>query len=310
MLSNVLLTGASGFIGTRLARSLVAANVRVTCVGRSPCLVSGVENRLVETLVVEKIEAALAGSSFDGVIHLAAAGVTPADRDSSAIFRVNAFLAPQMVSLAAKVGASAIVLAGSSAEYRSPRRPEVLDEDEPLETSKLYGASKAAGGILALANGAAANIPVGVMRLFNVYGPGEAPHRLLPSLVRDLSGGREVKLSPGTQVRDFVYVEDVCVGLTAALNALAEGKMATGAYNVATGVGRSVSDFARAVAHAMKVDPALLQFGALPFRPDDLPYVVGSPSRLRNACGWHTYTTLAAGVSKALAELSRLKSRD
>lgn len=311
MLSNVLLTGASGFVGTRLARSLVNANVGVTCVGRSPCLVSGVQNVQVTGLEVEHIEAALSPNArFDGVIHLAAAGVTPTDRDSAAIFRVNAFLAPQMVSLAAKVGARAIVLAGSSAEYRSPKQSEPLDEDEPLETGKLYGASKAAGGILALANGAVENISVGVMRLFNVYGPGEAHHRLLPSLLRDLSAGQPVKLSAGTQVRDFVYIDDVCAGLIAALTALADGKMSTGAYNVATGVGHSVGDFARTVAHAANADPALLQFGALPFRPDDLPYVVGSPTKFREACGWRTHTLLADGICQALAELSLPKSRD
>ncbi|OTP77677.1 UDP-glucose 4-epimerase [Caballeronia sordidicola] len=262
-------------------------------------------------MTVEQIEAALSSNArFDGVIHLAGAGVAPTDRDSATIFRVNAFLAPQMVSLAAKVGARAIVLAGSSAEYRSLEQSGPLDEDDPLETSKLYGASKAAGGILALANATVENVMVGVMRLFNVYGPGEARHRLLPSLLRDLSAGRPVKLSAGMQVRDFVYVDDVCAGLIAALTALADGKMPTGVYNIATGVGNSVGDFARIVAHAANADPKLLQFGALPFRPDDLPYVVGSPTKLRGACGWRTHTLLADGICHALAELSLPKSRD
>lgn len=244
------------------------------------------------------------------MIHLAAAGVSPTDRDSSTIFRVNASLAPQIVSIAAKLGARAVVLAGSSAEYRSPQQFVPLDEDAPLETGKLYGASKAAGGILALANGAAEGLPVGVLRLFNVYGPGEGPHRLLPSLVRDLVASRQVKLSAGTQIRDFVHIDDVCGGLIAALTALADKKMPAGAYNLATGTGRSVGDFARTVARAVNADPALLQFGALPFRPDDLPYVVGSPAKLREACGWHAGTSLEHGIVLALAELTQSQSRD
>ena len=111
-------------------------------------------------------------------------------------------------------------------------------------------------------------------------------------------------------MRDFVYVDDVCAGLIAALTALADGNMSTGAYNVATGVGHSVGDFARTVAHAANADPSLLQFGALPFRPDDLPYVVGSPTKLCDACGWRTNTLLADGICQALAELSLPKSRD
>lgn len=311
VLSNILLTGASGFVGRRLAQILVTSNVNVTCVGRTPCVVHGVRNVSVEALTVEQIERALAPDScFDGVIHLAAAGVTPTDRDSTTIFRVNAFLAPQMVSLAAKVGARAVVLAGSSAEYRSPKQTVPLDENAPLETSKLYGASKAAGGILALANGTAENIAVGVLRLFNVYGPGEGAHRLLPSLIRDLMARQPVKLSAGTQVRDFVYIDDVCAGLFAALTALADKKMPAGAYNVASGTGNSVGDFARTVARAANADLALLKFGSLPFRPDDLPYVVGSPAKLRDACKWHAGTSLADGIEQALAELTQKKSRD
>jgi nucleoside-diphosphate-sugar epimerase len=311
VLTNVLLTGASGFIGARLARTLVAGKVDVTCVGRTPCLVPGVTNLPVTTLTVEQIDAALGqGARFDGMIHLAAAGVTPTDRDSTTIFRVNAFLAPQMASIAARLGARAIVLAGSSAEYRSPQQLIPLDEDAPLETSKLYGASKAAGGILALANGAAEDLPVGVLRLFNVYGPGEGPHRLLPSLIRDLAAGQPVKLSAGTQVRDFVHVDDVCAGMIAALTALADKKMPSGAYNIATGTGHSVSDFARTVARAANADPELLQFGALPFRPDDLPYVVGSPAKMREACGWHAGISLDHGIVLALAELTQTQSRD
>lgn len=283
---------------------LVESGVHVTNAGRHPCKIPGVSNLLVPALTIEHLGAVLpARSHFDGMIHLAAAGVNPGDRDRHAIFDVNATLAPQIVSLAAALGVKAVVMVGSSAEYSAAREAQPLTEDAPLETQKIYGASKAAGGILALASGAGEALPVGVLRLFNVFGPGEAAHRLLPALARSLANEQPVRLSPGTQIRDFVHVDDVCAGLIAALRALSDGRMVSGAYNLATGNGVAVGEFARTVAASMNADPALLQFGALPFRPDDLHYVVGNPSRLRAACGWSPRISLVAGIANTLAEL-------
>lgn len=298
----VLLTGGSGFVGTRLAQQLIAHGVRTVNAGRRPCAVPGVENISISDLG-DLRSAVGTQMHFDGLIHLAAAGVRPEDRDRKAIYRVNAAAAPAIVSLGASVGARAIVMVGSSAEYRAPRDETPITEDCPLETRKVYGASKAAGGILALAEGAALSVPVAVVRLFNVFGSGEAPHRLLPSLFRGLTERRPVKLSPGTQVRDFVYVDDACAGLRVALSALGDGRLPSGAYNLATGRGATVKEFANSVAGAMNADPGMLDFGAIPLRSDDLPYVVGDASKLHDACGWTPEASLELGIAKALAEL-------
>lgn len=306
MLSRVLITGGSGFIGTRLALRLVDAGVTVVNVGRRPCQVEGVDNRLVTSFCLDSISNALAPhTEFDGLIHLAAAGVNPGNRDHVDLIRINATLAPEIVMLAEALRCRAVVLVGSSAEYRASNTNAPLSEDATLETQKLYGATKAAGGLLALATGAAISLPVAIIRLFNVFGPGEAAHRLLPSLAAHLGTGRPAKLSAGTQIRDFVYIDDACAGLVAALKALAEGGMASGAYNLATGIGHSVAQFARMVASAMKVDESLLALGALPFRPDDLPYVVGNPTRLMDGCGWYPRTQLAEGIRLTLAEIEQ-----
>jgi nucleoside-diphosphate-sugar epimerase len=207
-----------------------------------------------------------------------------------------------LVTAAAKCGAKAVVIAGSSAEYKASTATTALTGCAELETAKLYGASKAAGGIMALAQGASRNIPVGVLRLFNVFGPGEAAHRLLPSLLQSLRIGHAVKLSAGTQIRDFVYLDDACAGMLAAMDALTDHRMSSGAYNLATGTGNSVADFARAAARLMDADEALLEFGALPFRPDDLPYVVGDATRLRAGAGWNPKFTMEQGIAATIAE--------
>jgi nucleoside-diphosphate-sugar epimerase len=299
----ILLTGATGFIGGRLARRLVSGGHEVISLGRRPCGIAGVEDRVIERLEVPCIGEGLAGRRFDAVFHLAAAGVAPEQRDAAKLFALNSELPAAIVAAAAAGGASAVVLAGSSAEYRQSGDGKPLTEQAPLETSRLYGASKAAGGRLALACGAGQGVAVGVARLFQVFGPGEPPHRLLTSLVEGLQRKQPVPLTPGSQVRDFVHVDDACSGMLALLAALRSGSLPSGAYNISTGKGRSVAEFARATAQLLKADEELLKFGALPLRPDDLPSVVGDASLIRRACSWAPTYTMEQGIEAALLEI-------
>jgi dTDP-glucose 4,6-dehydratase len=281
---------------------LIARGDSVLAVGRRPCRIAGAEEIPLPHLEPERIEMALRRISFDAVVHLAAAGVNPAERDEKTLMTMNSVLPGMMISIAAKRGAKAVVTAGSCAEYQAAPVEEALTEQSALETRKLYGASKAAGAILALAQGAVHHIPVAVVRLFNVFGPGEAPYRLLPSLLQCLIAGRPIRLSAGSQVRDFVYIDDVCAGLVAVLQRSIRHELPSGAYNLATGKGNTVADFARATARLTGADEALLKFNALPLRPDDMPYVVGDASLLEKHCGWTPAFTMQDGIAAAIRE--------
>ncbi len=244
----------------------------------------------------------LGDEPFDAVIHLAAAGVHPGDRDASRLLETNALLPASIVAWAARHGIGAVVIAGSSAEYAADASGTPRREGDALEAVRAYGASKAAGSALALAQGEALHVPVAVLRLFNVYGPGEAPHRLLPSLAGPLRRGERVALSAGTQVRDFIHVDDACDALAVAARTLPRHRERSGVYNLATGHGHSVATFARFVAHALDAREDLLDFGALPMRPDDLPVLVGDPARLRQAFAWSASIAPDAGIRASLAD--------
>ncbi len=173
-----------------------------------------------------------------------------------------------------------------------------------MEATKIYGASKAAGGIVARALAESSGVRLRLLRFFKVYGAGEAAHRLLPSLVAGLSRGERVPLSDGTQVRDFIHVDDV---VEACFNAdddmLLPSRDLTAAWNVCTGVGHSVETFAALVAQAMGVRVELLGFGELPMRADDEPYLVGDGERMFRELGWRPKRDLDAGIRAAVAIL-------
>src|SRR5262245_19137150 len=96
-------------------------------------------------------------------------------------------------------------------------------------------------------------------RVFLPYGPGDAPQRLLPSLLAAMAAGTPIDVTDGSQVRDFVHVTDIAE-LLARLLATPQAK---GAFNVGTGHGTTVRQVLERAADHFHA-PELVRFGARP----------------------------------------------
>jgi len=304
--TSALVTGASGFIGAHLVARLLEEGSRVSVLVRSSSVLLDEWRDRVSIIACDDFsEGNLRQrwpAGIETVFHLAAYGVLPSHRDSAEMLRINVMLPAALARLCADRGAR-MIMAGSSAEYRRPLTNDPISETAPLESAKLYGSSKAAGGLMASAIVGECGAGFRLLRLFKAYGAGEAPHRLLPALVNDLSRGERVPLSAGTQVLDFVYIDDVVEALIRADGHCRDhGGVAT--WNVATGRGHSVRDFAESVARAMDADHSLLAFGAIGMRKDDEPWLVGATDLLQAELGWHPSTGLDAGIRASVAALS------
>ena len=297
MSARALITGASGFIGGALLKALHARGDDVTALTRRALdLPKGCKSVVTQDFSYESLSAAQGKSEFDVIYHLAAYGIVPDARHMQTMFEVNTVLPVTMARIAADSGAR-LVTAGSSAEYAAPTGDVKLGEAAPLCSDKLYGASKASGYLAAAASASALGVTHTHLRLFNVYGDGEASHRLLPSLAGKLKAGERVSMSDGAQVRDFIYIDDVCAAFTRAKTG--------GVYNVCTGQGQSVADFARAVCAALGADERLLGFGDIARRPDDIPYLVGAPDRATEILKFTADNNLKDGLAKCLSAQKR-----
>jgi len=150
-------------------------------------------------------------------------------------------------------------------------------------------------------------LPLVVLRLFGVFGPGEAPRRLVPYLVDRLRQGEAVDLTPGTQVRDLLYIDDAADAFVRAADAPSLGDDGQ-VYNVCSGVPVAVRQVGDTVARLLDAPPESLRWGAIPPRTEEPPWIVGDGERFRSATGWQPKFDLTAGLKATIA--ARMGSSD
>jgi nucleoside-diphosphate-sugar epimerase len=293
----LLVTGAAGFVGAALARLALARGHEVVgAVGprsrldRLASVASDIAVVRADITDADALNAAVATARPDVCVHLAAAGAVVREDDLDLLLAANAMAPAHLARALADAGCARLVTAGSSSEYGTVTGP--MDEAAACEPDDPYGVAKLAGGLLARVVARGHGLESAHLRLFSVYGPGEDPRRLVPSVINALLEGRSVALTPGDQVRDFVYVDDVAEALLdAALRPGIDGLTA----NVGTGVQTSVRALCLKVAR-LTGGHELLRFGAVPYREGERFAWRASTERAASELGWRARTPLDEGL--------------
>jgi UDP-glucose 4-epimerase len=138
------------------------------------------------------------------------------------------------------------------------------------------------------------------LRLFNVYGPGQdpkSPYSGVISIFCDRLRRREPieVFGDGSQTRDFIFINDVIMGLLGAMDARLAG---ASVFNICTGRGASVLELARTIGSVCGVSPDI-RFGL--GRSGEIRHSYGDPTAARQALRLRTCTELRAGIAETLA---------
>jgi nucleoside-diphosphate-sugar epimerase len=233
--------------------------------------------------------------NWDCVYHVAAAGVSPAQREPQRLIDGNLGLLTQVLLGLAGRPPRRFVYTGTCAEYSRAAWGQLIAEDHPTRPVNPYGAAKAAAGIWGASLAQSLNIPFILARPFHFYGPGEGASRLIPYLVQRLRDGAAAELTGGEQMRDLLFVDDVADAL---ITIGAAPACAGSVYNVCSGTGISIREVGEMAARVTGRPASLLHFGALPYRADEEMWIVGDNSRLRADFGWTPQTSLEQGVAR------------
>jgi CDP-glucose 4,6-dehydratase len=221
---NAFVTGATGFVGAHVARTLVEQGARVVCLQRDALPTNSLDlfdlrhrvtviNGIVEDYSL--MERIINEYEIQAVFHLAAQAIVGvANRSPLSTFESNIRGTYSLLE-ACRTGQMirSVVVASSDKAYGS-HEDLPYREDYPLLGLFPYDASKACTDILARSFAHTYGTPVAVTRSANIYGPGDINlSRIIPgTIVSVLREEPPIIRSDGTPVRDFVYIDDVVRG--------------------------------------------------------------------------------------------------
>ena len=295
----VLVTGASGFIGRHALAPLVERGFAVCAATRSgqapPGAPAGVRWISADLLDQHGRDELLdAAGDPTHLLHFAWYAEHGRFWTSTENLRWSAATLALVHGFAERGGRRA-VLAGSCAEYRWGDPGPCVEGVTPTEPATLYGTAKNATRAILEAAAGELGIELAWGRVFLLYGPDEAPARLVASVARALVAGERAKTGDGTQIRDFMHVEDVAGAFAAILDSAL-----TGPVNIGSGDGRPLREIIEAIGAAAG-RPELLDIGALPPRAGDPPELVADVTRLRDEAGFAPAVGLDEGIARTVA---------
>ncbi|MDE2184667.1 MAG: NAD(P)-dependent oxidoreductase [Alphaproteobacteria bacterium] len=296
----VFLTGGSGFLGSHVAAELVRRDHGVICLcrnGSRPARLDAVRDAITlepgDLHRRDQIDAALAKHKPDALCHLAWHGVFNVERNDPRQHD-NAAAAGTLASSALAFGVRTIVATGSQAEYGPLNGP--ARESDALRPTTAYGRAKCEARRTLLELCADAGVRFAWLRVFSLYGPMDNDGWLIPSLIQALLDKRALSLTAGEQIWDFLYVADAARAIADVL----ETPTAAGDFNLGSGLPVPLRHVIEAVRDL--IDPgAMLGFGEIPYRPDQVMHLEADVDRLRHAVGWRPTTNLADGLAQTVA---------
>lgn len=233
----VVVTGASGMVGANLVRALLLLGSEVHVFVREPSswrLKDAASRFTAHIWHMQDQEAAhrLLVTVQPGLIFYCATGRVPASPEGDAtLLKDNVLGAWGLLRASLELPEVKVVMLGSSTEYG--RHQVAMHEDVPCMPDNMHGISKVAVTSMLRGLVARRGLNAVVLRLFHVYGPLEAPNRLIPTAIRAALRDEELRLTPRGFVRDYIHVSDVVRACLAAAGS--EGTRGE-IFNVATGI--------------------------------------------------------------------------
>ncbi len=293
----ILVTGATGFIGSHLVERLVTEGAHVHIFARSTTNTWRLENIIdqvhahdVDIRIYGAVQTAMGDIRPDIVFHLAAIGVHDPFLSRNLAMRTNLDGTLNVVQAATNANTKRIVYTGTCHEYGEHADEGTIDPISP------YAASKAAAWTFCRMYYKTMGWPIVGLRLFQVYGEKQIG-TLVPTSIEAAASGRALPTTPGEQVRDWIHIDDV---VDAFLRAGFVDDIEGQSFDVGTGHGHSVKALTKMIfSHFDDIEP---QIGALPYRPGEVWSIVANPERTRRVLQWQANVDLKAGIKKTVEQ--------
>jgi UDP-glucuronate 4-epimerase len=313
--SHVLVTGGAGFIGSHLARRLLARGERVTVLddfndfypparkrrnvallaaAAAPADVSDrlrvVEGDIRDATLLDRLFAA---GGFDAVVHLAArAGVRPSLREPVLYEDVNCIGTLRLLEAARRHGPRHFLFGSSSSVYGINGKLPFSEDDEVNLPISPYATTKRSGELLCFNYHHLYDMRIACLRFFTVYGPAQRPEMAIHKFTDLLARGEPVPMfGDGNSRRDYTYVDDIVDGILATLALAPEFEI----LNLGGADTTALVDLVLWLAEELAVEPRI-QY--LPAQPGDVPITYADVGKAARLLGYAPKVPIREGLRR------------
>lgn len=310
--TNVLVTGADGFIGSHVTEALVRQGAKVTALAQYNSFDSHGWLDDVSPLIKRELKL-VRGDIRDGafvnrlvknhtvVFHLAALIAIPYSYSAAQSYvETNIMGTVNILEAARQWGTNRIVQTSTSEVYGTALTMPI-SETHPLQGQSPYSASKIGSDMMAEAYARSFGVPVVTLRPFNTFGPRQSERAIVSALIRQVLDPNctEILVGDTSPVRDLTFVEDTAAAFLAA-----------GSFNLEYGSAYNAGS-QRAVTIAELLDlilklcnsnkPVRVDESRLRPQNSEVRALLADSSRLEKETGWRARTSLSEGLSKTIS---------
>lgn len=303
-MSNILITGITGFTGSHLAEYLLNTcklygTVRGRC--RQTEFINHIKKdiKLLECDLTDynSVQSTIEDSEPDIIYHLASQTFVPTSwRAPQETMNTNVMGTLNLLEATRKSKYDPkILIVGSSEEYGMVYKDELpIKETNPLRPLSPYAVSKIAQDLLGYQYYNSYGLRIIRTRCFNIMGPRSGEKIVTASFAKQFWHNDEIKIGNTHTIRDFIDVRDVVVAYKIAINKCNLGEV----YNISTGEGHSIQEILDTYRKMMQNPQPIINDDSL-IRPSDVPVLIGDSSKFREKTHWSpTYT-----FEKSLADI-------
>jgi UDP-glucuronate 4-epimerase len=322
MAETIVVTGAAGFIGSRLSRTLLARDCRVIGIDNFDPFydrsakqanleaIGGSGFSFIEADIrnAKAMEDLFASERPRGVFHIAAlAGVRPSILDPVRYGSVNVDGLVSMLQACRAGECRRFVFASSSSVYGNNEKVPFAETDDVGEPISPYAATKRAGELICHAYAHLFGIAVASLRFFTVYGPAQRPDLAIAKFMRLIAAGEEIPMfGDGTSSRDYTFIDDIIGGVSASYDKLAsEGDGFCRIYNLGGSQPVALRDMIAAIGEVVGREPRIR---TMPMQPGDVNRTWADLTRSKAELGYEPKTDFAAGLERQWAWITDRES--
>ena len=292
-----VVTGATGAVGMALLSELEKNQVETLVLCRSGSRRNG---RIKESKYIKKVECSMdelasfnTDEKYDVFYHFAWEGTTGASRNDMYLQNRNVKYALDAVRLAARLGCSVFVGAGSQAEYG--RVEGSLTPSTPAFPENGYGIAKLTAGRMCAIEAKSLGIRFVWARILSIYGPYDTENSMVMSTVIKLRRGERPLFTAGEQIWDYLYSKDGA----RALYLLGATQKAEGVYCLGGGRPRMLREYICAIRDAASPS-AQLGLGEIPYAENQVMYLCADIDKLTADTGFEPRYDFESGIRETV----------